>query len=397
MSERVRLRVAMLHPQMGIGGAERLTLNAALGLASRGHQPVLFTRELPEERSFDEARSGVVSVRVEPTRIPLAIGGHLKAPLSIARMVTLARGLRSQRRSFDVAYLDLVPHAAPALRSSLARPILFYCHYPDLLLTPERRGLYQLYRRPLDLLESRGMAAANAVAVNSEFTRQVFEKTFPALPSPTVLYPGVDLTPPPAPPAASGEILLLSINRFVHAKKLPLAVHALARLKALLPEETFAKVRLTLAGGFEGSEEEQAVVRAIQDAAREQSVANTVSIVRNPSDGERARLLASCRCLIYTPENEHFGLAPIEAMAACKPVVAANSGGPSETILDEQTGRLRPAEPDAFAQAIAPWALDAQQAESMGRAGRARVESRFSMDRFSKDLEAILLRLTGRS
>ena len=36
MSGQTRLRIAMLHPQMSIGGAERLTLNAALGLAYRG-------------------------------------------------------------------------------------------------------------------------------------------------------------------------------------------------------------------------------------------------------------------------------------------------------------------------------------------------------------------------
>ncbi|MCB9385590.1 MAG: glycosyltransferase [Bryobacterales bacterium] len=381
---------------MSIGGAERLTLNAALGLAARGHEPVLYTRELPEERSFDEARSGAVPIRVAPTRIPLTLAGRLKAPLTIARMVTLARRLRSERQSFDVAYLDLVPHAAPTLRASLGRPIFFYCHYPDLLLTPPRRGLYQLYRKPLDLLERRGMTAANAIAVNSEFTRRVFERTFPNLPSPAVLYPGVELTPPPEPQAENGEILLLSINRFTHAKKLPLAVHTLARLRALLPEPTFSQVRLTLAGGFLGSSEEHAVVKAIEDAARQHGVASAVSVLKSPSDDERRRLLERCRCLLYTPENEHFGLAPIEAMAACRPVVAANSGGPGETILDEQTGRLRPPDPDAFAQAIAPWALDLQQAQAMGRAGRARVENRFSNDRFSADLEAILLELAAK-
>jgi len=36
--------------------------------------------------------------------------------------------------------------------------------------------------------------------------------------------------------------------------------------------------------------------------------------------------------LIYTPTNEHFGIVPLEAMYMEKPVIACNSGGPTETI-----------------------------------------------------------------
>ena len=43
-------------------------------------------------------------------------------------------------------------------------------------------------------------------------------------------------------------------------------------------------------------------------------------ICRSFSDAEKLELLSAAAVLIYTPENEHFGIVPIEAMAASRPV-----------------------------------------------------------------------------
>lgn len=67
---------------------------------------------------------------------------------------------------------------------------------------------------------------------------------------------------------------------------------------------------------------------------------------------ERAFLLSKCRCVVYTPQNEHFGIVPIEAMVAKRPVVAVCSGGPMESILHQKTGYLCDPSPRAFADAI---------------------------------------------
>ncbi len=49
--------------------------------------------------------------------------------------------------------------------------------------------------------------------------------------------------------------------------------------------------------------------------------------------------------MLYTPQNEHFGIVPIEAMAAGRPVVACSSGGPLESVVEGVTGLLRKPEP----------------------------------------------------
>ena len=49
--------------------------------------------------------------------------------------------------------------------------VLFYCHYPDMLLATRTSHLHRLYRAPLDWLEEQSTGAADQVLVNSEFTR----------------------------------------------------------------------------------------------------------------------------------------------------------------------------------------------------------------------------------
>lgn len=48
-------------------------------------------------------------------------------------------------------------------------------------------------------------------------------------------------------------------------------------------------------------------------------------------------LLLHSRAVLYTPEKEHFGIVPVEAMAMGTPVIARNSGGPRESIVHGQT------------------------------------------------------------
>src|SRR5262249_15975949 len=49
-------------------------------------------------------------------------------------------------------------------------------------------------------------------------------------------------------------------------------------------------------------------------------------------DAEVADLYARCRALIF-PTLEDFGITPLEAMAAGRPVIAFGSGGARETIV----------------------------------------------------------------
>lgn len=115
-----------------------------------------------------------------------------------------------------------------------------------------------------------------------------------------------------------------------------------------------------------------------------------VLFLLNFSNAQRTYLLASPHtlCLLYTPSNEHFGIVPVEAGACGLPVLATNTGGPLETVLDPQTGLLRPPTVDAWAQALEELVtLPDSRRKEIARAAKSRVKKTFSLDTLGKEME----------
>src|SRR5712692_5129203 len=82
---------------------------------------------------------------------------------------------------------------------------------------------------------------------------------------------------------------------------------------------------------------------------------------------------------------EPFGLINLEAMACGTPVVATRVGGIREVVVHDETGWLvPPADPPALAAAMRAVLAEPERAAALGRAGRRRVESRFSWERIAE-------------
>jgi glycosyltransferase involved in cell wall biosynthesis len=85
-----------------------------------------------------------------------------------------------------------------------------------------------------------------------------------------------------------------------------------------------------------------------------------------------------------------------EALAVETPVVGTNLEGMPELISDGETGLLvPPRNPDALAQAILRMVENPTRAKAMARAGRKRVEARFSTATKVQRTEALYQRLLG--
>jgi glycosyltransferase involved in cell wall biosynthesis len=63
----------------------------------------------------------------------------------------------------------------------------------------------------------------------------------------------------------------------------------------------------------------------------------TIEFLGKVSDAELIKLYSNCRALIF-PGEEDFGLAPLEAQASGRPVIAYARGGSLETVIDGKTG-----------------------------------------------------------
>ena len=94
-----------------------------------------------------------------------------------------------------------------------------------------------------------------------------------------------------------------------------------------------------------------------------------------------ARFYAAADLCVYSAVSpEGLPTVLLEAMAHGKPIVASALGGAPELVQDGVTARLVPAgQADALATAIRELLRDRKLAQSMGEAGRARVEREFDL------------------
>ncbi|KAL8692594.1 MAG: hypothetical protein Q9218_002410 [Villophora microphyllina] len=422
-------RIIFLHPDLGIGGAERLILDVALALQSHGHTITIYTSYRDPTHCFDEARpNGPLDIRVRGNAVfPATLFGRFKILFSILRQLHLLIHIclfgELGRLKPDVFFVDQLSAGIPFLRwwfggEGSETRVLFYCHFPDLLLVQNRsRWWKRIWRLPFDMLEGWGMQGADKIVVNSGFTKGVVEEVWPSLAGRQkdrvhdigVVYPCVDTTASQSEEKNREELwqnkeIILSINRFERKKNIALALHAYHNL----PPSTRKTARLVLAGGHDPRVDEN--VRYHSELAalaetlglRSATAKNVVTALNIPEDIEvlfllsvpaqlKTMLLSTARLLVYTPTNEHFGIVPLEAMMAGVPVLAADSGGPLETVVEGKTGWLR------CSEEVGEWTeimqrvlsdMSDEEIRSMGDEGRRWVESEFSATKMADRLDS---------
>lgn len=147
--------VAFIHPDLGIGGAERLVVDAALALKTRGHTVHIFTAHHDSSHCFQETKDGTITVTSKGDWLPRNLFGYFYALFAYIRVIYVALYLvLFSKFQADVVFCDQVSACIPVLKLSKAK-VLFYCHFPDQLLTKRQSLAKALYRAPLDFFEEK--------------------------------------------------------------------------------------------------------------------------------------------------------------------------------------------------------------------------------------------------
>ncbi|XP_013385488.1 alpha-1,3/1,6-mannosyltransferase ALG2-like [Lingula anatina] len=402
MTEDRQLNVVFIHPDLGIGGAERAVVDAALALKSSGHSVQFVTAHHDPSHCFEETRDGQLKITAVGDWLPRHVFGRCAALCAYIRMIYAAIYLVFfSDINPDIIFCDQISACIPFLRISRVK-IIFYCHFPDLLLTQRQNMFKRLYRWPIDWLEEWTTGMAHCILVNSKFTAGVFKDTFKTLGhiNPEVLYPipnlstlgkPVDPLPKSHCPPKETKTLFLSINRYERKKNLGLAIEGLAKLKESIP---LYGIHLIMAGGYdERVTENKEHYLELKELAEKLGVQTHVSFIRSFSDSEKRSLLSNATSLIYTPDKEHFGIVPVEAMFMQCPVIAVRSGGPVETVDDKVTGFLCDPTPQSFSESMLYFVKNPNAKEEMGRAGKLRVIEKFSFQAFSRQLNNLIMEL----
>lgn len=177
-----------------------------------------------------------------------------------------------------------------------------------------------------------------------------------------VIYPPVDTTRFRPVDHPAGDYYLI-LSRLIPYKRIDLAVQAMTRLgKRLI------------------------IVGAGRDRPALEAIAGpSIEFKGRLANETVAELMANCRAFIF-PGFEDFGIAPVEAQAAGRPVIALARGGALDTVVEGQTGLFfHEQSVEALIEAVERF----EQTSFDPALARANAE-RFSVNRFKQEINVFV-------
>jgi glycosyltransferase involved in cell wall biosynthesis len=361
MAARRRIWLLSTNYPPQVGGVEQVVSHLASHLAANGDDVTVITSRTGAGRwGREEAESGV-----EVHRVYLGVPGAgwratllfpLLAPLTVVYLLLLVR-----RRPPQLLHLHFVDNAAAyalLLATLLPLPLVASLHGDDVERLPHELPVYRwLLRTTLRraevvtgcsaaLLQAAGAPGGRVVAngVNSE--------RFARLDGPR------------------GEGYLLALARLAPKKGMDVVLRALAMLPV-----RYAETTLVIAG--EGPQRAE-----LERLAGSLGLNRRVQFRGRVEPEAVPELLAGCRLFVHGSRHEAFGIVLLEAMAACRPVVATRVGGVPEIIADGVHGLLVPRDDAAaLAGAITRLLDDPELAARLAAQGQAHVRASFTLAR----------------
>jgi glycosyltransferase involved in cell wall biosynthesis len=199
-------------------------------------------------------------------------------------------------------------------------------------------------------------------------------------------YPGVEVPPSPANRNGAQEVTILHLGRLVDCKS---------------PDRTIQAFELACNRGLRGKLiiAGDGPLRVTCELLKARSKwQNRIKLTGAVTAEEGASLFASSDIFTLhsirgelTGQEEAFGVAVVEAMAAALPVVSCRIAGIVETVIDQQTGVLvAPGDVEAQAETFLQFERDPVLRRRMGQAGWSRVKELFSWEREKAELLRIL-------
>jgi glycosyltransferase involved in cell wall biosynthesis len=428
------MKIAIVYSTFYVkGGAENVIVWLTAELLQRGHQVTIFTSE------YDRQDPDIPDV-VKKCMVEISAGGDFSTWLD---WLWAGRRLRKRLQAFDIVN----PHNFPANvwvyfakhRSPAFPPIIWYCQEPSRLLYPHGRAnqfpdgrtrsgdqrflakvrrehwriagkllqkmvFYSLtlfFRQTLhdkhrDLDQKAG-AACDLILGNSDYMTARIQDIYQGkgmtcrlgVPVASLETLGGRPSPRPGSPAEK-KSYFLTVSRLEPLKHVDEIIRAVHVLEQQDPE---TDASLVIVGC--GSQE-----HLLRDLVEKLKLEARVVFAGRVTDLELARYYREALAVVYVPEDEAFGLVPLEAMRHETAVIVTKEGGMAETVVGDVTGLLvEPRRVDQLAAAMGSLLRDCARAIAMGRQGQRHVMAHFTfsrfVDRFVRHVELALERKAG--
>ena len=343
---------------MGHDGLSCLSRQVVQALAASHHSVDVLV--------LDNAGGG----HVWPSNVAIA-DAHGRRPEFVWRVLQLAREV-SGPSLVVVLHAHLLSSAWPLLRRGAA-------------LLPVLVGIEAW--KPFSWAQRRVIASADRAVAISHHTAREFKRANQALGALTVdvCWPA---TPPLVEPVGATlpgkQPYALIVARMSFAERYK--GHDL--LIDLWPEVTKAApgARLVIAGTGDD------VVR-LQRRVQDGGLDNAIEFAGPQTPAALSALYRNAAFLVMPSPHEGFGLVFLEAMSAGRACIGA-PGSAQEIIVEGETGLIAdPSQPRQVRDAIIQLFQQPELAARMGQAGQRRARELFSMERFTRELSAIVDRI----
>lgn len=185
--------------------------------------------------------------------------------------------------------------------------------------------------------------------------------------------------------------VVLFVGRMIEQKGPHLALRAFKKIAA-----RHAKARMLFVGApWYSRENGSAFVDSLR--AEAEGLEDRIRFTGYVDHGKMPSIYAAADiCCAPSIWDDPSPFVTYEAQAMALPVISSPRGGIPEIVEDRRTGRcLDPFNLPLFASVLDDWLGDAEQRREVGRAGRARVVERFSLERARQRMAEIYKRLCG--
>lgn len=172
------------------------------------------------------------------------------------------------------------------------------------------------------------------------------------------------------------ERFFLCVSRISPEKQMEFAIEAFKKFNRQ------RKWKLVIAGWLHGNPQNTDYLNYLKELSRSQNIFFEI----NPPQGKIRRLYSNCYATLLSSPNEPWGIVPLESMASSKPCISTNKGGPRESVIDGKTGFLV-GTTDEMAEKMRFLADHLEINEKMGKAGRKRVEEKYTWKIFLGKME----------
>jgi phosphatidylinositol alpha-1,6-mannosyltransferase len=363
------------------GGIETFVI----GLLERikGHEVTVFTSQQGDTSVYDQQWIEKFGVRV--------IRDQSKILLPSWRVTRAAKKIVAAKNINVVVFGAAAPLAlmSPSLRKSGVKKIIALTHGHEVWwakIFPFRLAIKRIGKN-VDHLTYLG-----------EFTRQAISKplTRKSATEMVKIAPGIDTAhfiPQPDAMQKRKELglqdkkIIISVGRLVHRKGQDNLIQAMPAVLKKIPN-----AHLLLVG--EGPYRKH-LEKLVMKSSLEQNVtfAGRIMYDRLPSYLSAADLFAMpSRSRFFGLEVEGLGIVYLEASACGIPVVAGNSGGAPDAVLEGVTGLcVDGTNIEQITAAIVEICSDAERASHMGAAGRNWIVNQWRWDIWSKEFNALLV------